>query len=307
MEKLRTQKLKAMAKERGLKGYSKLRKAELINMLGAPALRLSKMISVINDYVKPTLTKVKKAFDWTKNKVMDLGDFINKRLNDLIDWAKKPSVPREKPSLSNYVKEELKESKSALKKFAIQYEIDGKDGYDPESFLKALKPSIVSLLGKNRGIKVKLVLSCTMEKTNPSTGKSVTQDASFHSKVEVNLEGTDISDLYNTMVDRVLETMATFQRRGSNWTFKSIINFVIHTVKYEPLKGSSYIPLPKNLMLKKAIINLKNKDDECFKWCVTRSLNQVEDHPERITVFERTIRTVQLGKYQVSNRLENNR
>ena len=111
MEKLRVQKLKAMAKERGLKGYSKLRKAELINMLGAPTPRPSKMISVINDYVKPTLAEVKKAFDWTKNKVMDLRDFINKRLNDLIDWAKKPSVPREKPSLSNYVKEELKESK----------------------------------------------------------------------------------------------------------------------------------------------------------------------------------------------------
>ena len=29
----------------------------------------------------------------------------------------------------------LKESKSALKKFAIQYRIDGSNGYDPESFL----------------------------------------------------------------------------------------------------------------------------------------------------------------------------
>ena len=299
MEKLRVQELKAMAKERGLKGYSKLRKAELIQRLQigeVPIVQIpSIMNTVINDYVKPTLIEVKKAFDWTKNKAMDLGDFINKNLNDRIDWAKKPSVqpsvPREKPSLSDYVKEELKEraafelkeSKSALKKFAIQYKIDGKDGYDPESFLKAVKPSIVSLLGKNRSIKVKLVLSCTMEKTNPATGKSVTRDASFHSKIEIILQSTDMDDLYNTMVDRVLESMTTFQKQGSNWTFKSIINLGIHTVKYEPLKGSSYIPLPKNLMLKKAIINLKNEDDECFKWCVTRALNQVEDHPERIT------------------------
>ena len=34
---------------------------------------------------------------------------------------------------------------------------------------------------------------------------------------------------------------------------------------------------------KKAIINLKNHDDEYFKWCITRALNPVGYHPERIT------------------------
>ena len=45
----------------------------------------------------------------------------------------------------------------------------------------------------------------------------------------------------------------------------------------EPLLGgSSYIPLFKFLAAKKAIINLKNDDDECFKWAITRALNPVE-------------------------------
>ena len=56
----------------------------------------------------------------------------------------------------------------------------------------------------------------------------------------------------------------------------------LHTVKYEPLGGSSYITLPKFLAAKKKIINLKNEDDKCFKWAVTRALNPVENHPERI-------------------------
>ena len=42
------------------------------------------------------------------------------------------------------------------------------------------------------------------------------------------------------------------------------------------LGGSSYIPLPKFLAAKKAIVNLKNEDDECFKWAITRALNPVE-------------------------------
>ena len=36
------------------------------------------------------------------------------------------------------------------------------------------------------------------------------------------------------------------------------------------------------LAAKKAIINLNNEDDECFKWAITRALNPVKIHSERI-------------------------
>ena len=49
-----------------------------------------------------------------------------------------------------------------------------------------------------------------------------------------------------------------------------------------PLGGSSYIPLPRFLAAKKAIVNLKKDDDERFKWAITRALNSVEEHSERI-------------------------
>ena len=56
----------------------------------------------------------------------------------------------------------------------------------------------------------------------------------------------------------------------------------LHTVKYVPLGGFSYIPLPRFLAAKKALINLQNADDECFRWAITRVLNPVEKHSERI-------------------------
>ena len=45
---------------------------------------------------------------------------------------------------------------------------------------------------------------------------------------------------------------------------------------------STYIPLSKFLAAKKAIINLKNEHDECFKWAITRALNPVGKNSERI-------------------------
>ena len=58
--------------------------------------------------------------------------------------------------------------------------------------------------------------------------------------------------------------MATFQSMGSGWRLYSIIQLELHTVRYNPLRGETWIPLPKELANKKAIINVKNKDNKCF-------------------------------------------
>jgi len=85
------------------------------------------------------------------------------------------------------------------------------------------------------------------------------------------------------MVVKVLENLSTFQRQGSSWVFASIVRLEIHTVNHEPLRESSYIPLPKQLMSKKVIANLKNENNECFKWAVTRAVHPVDHNAERIT------------------------
>ena len=162
---------KSMAKERGLKGCSRLRKAELINVLrvipdddipdiGVPVLqpvagpRPNRIIAAINTYVKPTLVESKKAFDRGKER---LDSFITKNLNDLIGWAKTPSQRKEKPSLSDYVKEELKERSfevkeriSALWRFTTQYVIEGRTCYDPQSFMLYARQAVINLLRNNR-------------------------------------------------------------------------------------------------------------------------------------------------------------
>ena len=104
----------------------------------------------------------------------------------------------------------------------------------------------------------------------------IAKEAAFHSKTEVNLESTIANELFSDMKETVLESLVKFQRQGSNWRFHSVLSLDLYTVKYETLGGSSYIPLSGFLAAKKAVINLKNEDDECFKWAITRALNPVE-------------------------------
>ena len=84
------------------------------------------------------------------------------------------------------------------------------------------------------------------------------------------------------MIEDILERIINFQDEGTGWYFKEVISLEIHVVDYKPMKGSSYIPLANFIMRKKAILNMENKDDKCFLWCLLRYLHPREKHSTRI-------------------------
>ena len=73
--------------------------------------------------------------------------------------------------------------------------------------------------------------------------------------------------------------------KGSWWITDSVIDHSISISKYNPLAGSSYIRLPKELdNPRKGLINIQSTDDnECFKQCLVRHLNPADHNPRRIT------------------------
>ena len=122
-----------------------------------------------------------------------------------------------------------------------------------------------------------------MQRTDLRTGEIIEVDAEFHSEIETNLKGKDENKLFDKIIARIGEVLANFQRSGSNWVFVSINQLEIHMADWKPISGSSYIPLPPKIKNKGAVINMKNEDNQCFKWCVVRALNPIEKNSERIT------------------------
>ena len=94
---------------------------------------------------------------------------------------------------------------------------------------------------------------------------------------------TQLGDTYEVMKDKMLESLAKYQKEGSGWQLYSIVGSDISIVKFKPLSGSGYSKLPPSIAKKKAVINIKNEDDQCFKWAVTRALNPTDKNPDRIT------------------------
>ena len=130
---------------------------------------------------------------------------------------------------------------------------------------------------------MKLILKCLMKIIDLKTGEETRVEAAFHSETTSNLSGTNEKKLLDIMIEEALENTAQFQRKGSNWRFAEVLKLELHFVDFVPLKGNFWIPLPEAISKKKAIINMNNEDDECFKLCVTRALNPVDKNAERIT------------------------
>ena len=73
--------------------------------------------------------------------------------------------------------------------------------------------------------------------------------------------------------------------KGLVWLIDSVIDHDICISKYNPLAGTSYIKLAKELNHpRKRLINIKNiGDTECLKWYLVRYLNPADVKPARIT------------------------
>ena len=281
--------LKNLARERGLTRYSRLRKSELIRRLREqPILEWDNDATMTTvpfltptPYTPPPSTTTPTP---PSNTIKDLIKYLDNVKE--IPKSVSPNLRKLKKKIDDIYKRkrifEVIESDSALRNFANVYTIDGKDGFDPQSFMDGARENMIGLLRNNHNTKVKLILKCYMI----SERDNLIKDFPFHSEIEINVEGTDENEIYTTMTDTILERIANLingsSGGGSGWIFYKIIKLELHTASYRPLRGNTWIPLPKELADKKAIINMKNKDNKCFMWCVKRALNLTNNHPERI-------------------------
>ena len=174
-----------------------------------------------------------------------------------------------------------KEIESALKGTSKTFRIKG-GSTDYKTYLQNIVPPTTTLLDKqSKPIKVKLRIQCQFRKME--NGEEIFTDYHFNTKNNVVDESTDLMDFLSVSVERLIELIESLQGKGSGWVFDKVLHFDILVDVYKPLAASSYIKLPKFLADKKAIINPKNTDDECFKWCVTEAVYPQKIKRERVT------------------------
>ncbi len=292
MESLRVKDLQEIAKSKGLKGFWRLRKAELISFIKDNESTSSLLDEKIptnlptpslipTQYVPPKMTKSKKKTtrrdltNWERWLVESVPEPPKENISEtkrkiLAIYDRKPQISE--PQLIS----------SALGRNVQRWFISGEGYKIPDVFLSDTENGVKKVVDSvSETKKVYISLKCVLVKINLKTGDRIYTD--FNGRSKTHTISTRLGYTYEEMKGKMLESLSKFQKEGSGWQLYSIVGLDISIVKFKPLSGSGYSKLPSFVAKKKAVTNMKNEDNQCFKWAVTRALNPVKKNSERIT------------------------
>ena len=184
----------------------------------------------------------------------------------------------------------IPERSKALRGNVQSYDVPIVNSYDPSIQLSSTKRAIFDLLmGKlkdKRGFKYNTTLRVRLSKLTEN--EPIYREPYFNAGPFTVTNRVDIEESINNGIERILELIAVWLSEGSGWVFESVLLHIINIVSYFPLRGTSYIELPKELRHpKKTLVNPKNKDNRCFLWCHIRHLNPQKKDPQRIKISDR--------------------
>ena len=259
------------------KDLKKLSKSQLINLLLKQSVMKPKIIVVDDTKPVPAPRTYKPVPIPRTKKPMD------KPVPAPRTYKPVPAPRTYKPVPTPRTK--IEQTDKALKGYTKSYTISIKNNKDPlaqmQNTRKAIEFHIKKQLDEMKGFKYVETLKVTFSKM--SGGEIVIKTAYFNSIAQTIINHIEINEALQMSKQNILNQINQWISEGSGWTIQSVDNHYLNIVKYKPMNGSSYIQLPSELRnSKKGLINIKNEDNECFRWCHIRHLNPQEKYPQRI-------------------------
>ena len=285
--------------EINLKNLKNLSKSELINLI----LKQQKSKIIVKDKTKPSpkpMRPVPTPRKSVKNMVQQYEDNIISPPPEFRDDYKPIPPPKfrddykpiptpitKKPSEKPVPETRtiISQVEKALKGYTQSFDVELRDKKDPllqlQKSRRAVEYLFNNLLVQTKGFK--FVETLQVKFVKHSNDKKILKNGYFNSTTDLIINETDIKLAIQASQQQILNKIAQWISEGSGWTIQLIENHYINIVNYNPLKGSSYIELPQELRNSaKGLINMKNKDNECFRWCHIRHLNPQDKDPQRI-------------------------
>ena len=219
------------------------------------------------------------------NKIDKMHQEINEMSKSIDDKYKSimSSLDDVKPSPKPRTK--ITQIQKALKNSTKSFTVD--IIYDKDPLLQLTKTRNViehylnKELGELKGFKYIETLKMTFEKQLGD--EIITKTVYVNGRARTIINENEIDESLQLSRQEIMKTIGQWLSEGSGWTVKTVDGHYINLTKYKPLKGSSYIELATELRNPaKGLINLKNKDNQCFRWCHIRHLNPQEKYPQRI-------------------------
>ena len=157
---------------------------------------------------------------------------------------------------------------------------------DPNTFLNRIRRFLIDVLKKES--RTGAVRSQTTTWIRFRTDRELVELA-FNSRMTNVYNLSDLDEIVNEMIAHMKGQIENPALLNSRSVFDEVLFTNVNFHQFNLTRGSSYLPLPNWLARKKAIINPKNEDQECFKWAVIAASRwgKINNNPERISKLKR--------------------
>ena len=159
-------------------------------------------------------------------------------------------------------------------------------GTDPDTFLNRIRRFLIDLL--KRESRTGAVRAQTMTWIRFKMDDELVELA-FNSRMTNVYNLSDLDEIVGEMIKHMKEQIENPALLNSRFVFNEVLFPNVDFHQLNLMRGSSYLPLPNWLARKKAIINPKNEDQECFKWAVITASRweEINNNPEIISKLKR--------------------
>ena len=184
----------------------------------------------------------------------------------------------------------VRDIQSAFRRYANSIVLENKH-YEGERGLEMIaqqKPRLLEFLRANRNMKLNIRTEGLFEKPEYDDGGNEigSQELVYalpSTYYPIHNE-EELTQALERSVTQILLQIQNLEASTSNLRFKKILSITIHYDKFDPTRAGSYFELPDWIRLKKACINIKNKDQKCFKYCIQSVVYDKisKHHPEEM-------------------------
>ena len=326
---MRVLELKSLARDRGLRNYSRMRKAELVALLqnnGTPEdprarsphtrppppppptqtwepiddrrlrkpspqemdifeqqeisksrpqvkTKLNKWYDwLINHVPKPIKDGASKAFKTFKDKVMGLYN----RVTGFAGNETRIKGPEPFKSI---------EPEQAFGGAYRSYRVNGRPKIDVDTFFNRIRKELIELIKRELKTRTSPRIQTTawIRFVMDDEESQERVELAFNSLMTSVYRGFETDQLVDGMIDNLKFQIENLALLNSRFVFDEFLYLDVNFHQLNPTRSSSYLPLPDWLARKKAIVNLHNDDEECFKWSVIAAEKVGMKDPQRVS------------------------
>ena len=160
--------------------------------------------------------------------------------------------------------------------------MEGVPKINSDTFFDQIRGSLIELIARE----LKTRTSARIQTTTliRFTGDEDQFDFAFNSLMTSIYRGSDLDQMVDRMIAHMKTQIENPALLNSRFVFDEVLYLDVNFHQLNLTRGSSHLPLPNFIAKRKAVINPKNEDEECFKWAVIaadRWMN-IKFNPERV-------------------------